>query len=131
METVILIEIGMPTARTVVKDQMDNDEELIRQLDWADEIQENAAIQMTSYHQKAIAHYNKKARPWFFRTGTLAFRRVFENTVEVETRKLQANWEGSYVVTKTGDLGTYHLQTLDGVPLLRPWNVSYLKQYFQ
>ena len=70
-------------------------------------------------------------RPCMFRTGTLVFKRVFENTTKKGVGKLQANWEGPYVVTKAGNSRAYHLQTLDGVPLLRPWNVSNLKQYYQ
>ena len=38
MEAIIPTEIGMPTAKTTVQDQMDNDEELIRHRDWADEL---------------------------------------------------------------------------------------------
>ena len=66
-----------------------------------------------------------------FWTETLVLKRVFENKVEIGAEKLQAIWEGSYVVTKARDSGAYHLQTLDGVPLLHPWNVSNLKQYYQ
>ena len=75
---------------------------------------------MASYQQRAIAHYNKKARPCMFRTRTLVLKIVFENTIERGAKKLQANWEGPYVMTKVRDSGTYHLQTLDGVPLLCP-----------
>ena len=59
MEVIIPTEIDMSIAKTVVQDQKDNDEELIRQLDWADEKQGVVAIQITSYHHKAIAQYNK------------------------------------------------------------------------
>ena len=38
MEAIIPTEIGMPTAKTTEQDQMDNDEELIRHRDWADEL---------------------------------------------------------------------------------------------
>ena len=99
----------MPIAKTAKQDQMDNDEELRRQLDWVDELQEDVTIQIASYHQRTIPQYNKRAGPWFFRTGSLVLRRVFENTVEVWARKLQSNWKGSYVVTKVGDSGAYHL----------------------
>ncbi|KAL6347373.1 hypothetical protein AAG906_017112 [Vitis piasezkii] len=34
MEAIIQTKIGMPTAKTAVQGQRDNDEELIRQLDW-------------------------------------------------------------------------------------------------
>ena len=46
-------------------------------------------------------------------------------------RKFQANWEGPYIIFKAGENGAYHLQKLDGTPLLRSWNVSNLKQYYQ
>ena len=86
---------------------------------------------MTNYQQRAVAHYNRKARPRVFKVGTLVLRKVFENTVERGAGKFQANWEGPYIVTKAGKSGAYHLQKLDGTPLLRPWNVSSLRQCYQ
>ena len=83
-----------------MQDQMDNDEELIRQLDWTDEMRGDAAIRMASNHQRVISQSNKKAQPWFFRLGTLILRRIFENTTEIGVGKFPANWEGPYVVTK-------------------------------
>lgn len=130
MENVIPIKVGMPTTRMIVQGQRDDNQELKRQLDWEDEIRENAAIQMASYRQRAIAHYNKKSPPRIFHIETLLLRRFFENTAEMGAKKLQANWEGPYIVTKVGVSGAYHLQTLDGVPLLHLWNVSNLKQYY-
>ena len=82
----------MPIAKTVVQDQRDNDEELVRQLDWVDKLRGD-----------------KKAQPQFFQLRSLVHRRVFENTVEVGAEKLQSNWEGPYVVTKAGYSGAYHL----------------------
>lgn len=67
MEAVIPTEIGMPTAKMVVQDQMNENQELEIHLDWADKVRRNATIRMTSYQQKAIAHYNKKARPRIFK----------------------------------------------------------------
>lgn len=51
--------------------------------------------------------------------------------VKQGVEKLQENWEGPYLVFKVGDLRAYHLQMLNITPLLRPWNVSNLKQYYQ
>ena len=50
MEVIIQIEIGMPTIKTIVQGQRDNDEELVRHLDWVDEIWRNTTIWMASYH---------------------------------------------------------------------------------
>ena len=86
---------------------------------------------MASYQQKVIAYYNRKTRPCAFRAETLVLRRVFKNMAEKRVEKLQANWEGPYVSSKTENSRAYHLQTLDETPLLRPWIVSNLKQYYQ
>ena len=130
-DAVISIEIGLPTVRTETGSQEDADMELGRNLDWANEIRETASMRMADYQQRATAYYNRKARPRSFKNGTLVLRKVFENTAESGTGKLQANWEGPYIVSKTSESGAYRLQKLDGTPLLRPWNVSNLKQYFQ
>ncbi|RVW59562.1 Gypsy retrotransposon integrase-like protein 1 [Vitis vinifera] len=131
MDTIIPTEIGLPTIRTETGRQGDANAELGRNLNWADEVRESASIRMVDYQQRATAHYNRKARPRSFKSGTLVLRKVFENTAETGARKFQANWEGPYIVSKTSESGAYHLQKLDETPLLRPWNVSNLKQYYQ
>ena len=61
MEVVIPIDIGMSITKTTMQGQRDDNEELERQLDWVDEVRGNTTIQLTSYHQRTIAHYNKMA----------------------------------------------------------------------
>ena len=100
-------------------------------MDWADEVRESASIRMADYQQKASPHYNRKVRPRSFKNGTLVLKKVFENTAKIGAGKFQANWEGPYIVSKSSESGAYHLQKLDGTLLLRPWNVSNLKQYYQ
>ena len=48
-DAVIPIEVGMPTARTAVQGQRNEDDELARHLDWADEARETASIRMAAY----------------------------------------------------------------------------------
>ena len=74
--------------------QEDANAELGRNLDWADEVRESAAIRMADYQQRASTHYDRKVRPRSFKNGTLVLRKVFENTAEVGVGKFQANWEG-------------------------------------
>ena len=121
----------MPTARTAVQGQRDESQKLRRHLDWANEVRESASIRIASYQQRAASYYNRKAWPRAFKVGTLVLKKVFENTAEKGVEKLQENWEGPYIVSKAGETGAYHLQKLDGTPLLRPRNVSNLKQYYQ
>nr|CAN72093.1 hypothetical protein VITISV_009001 [Vitis vinifera] len=131
MDAIIPTEIGLPTIRTEAAKQDDASMELGRNLDWADEVRESTAIRLEDYQQRASAHYNRKVRPRSFKNGTRILRKVFENTAEIGARKFQANWEGPYIVFKSSENGAYHLQKLDETPLLRPWNVSNLKQYYQ
>ena len=44
MDAVIPMEIGLPTARTIVQGQRDEDQELGKNLDWTDEVRESASI---------------------------------------------------------------------------------------
>ncbi|RVW79994.1 hypothetical protein CK203_047450 [Vitis vinifera] len=60
MDAVIPTEIGLPTVRTDAAKQNDANTELGRNLDWADEVRESAAIRMADYQQRASAHYNRK-----------------------------------------------------------------------
>ncbi|WJZ95388.1 hypothetical protein VitviT2T_014162 [Vitis vinifera] len=102
MDAVIPTEIGMPTIWTVVRGQSDESTELGKNLDCADEVRENASIWMAD-QQRAVAHYNRKARPRVFKIGTLVPRKVFENIVERGVGKFQANWKGPYIITKAGE----------------------------
>ena len=49
MDAVIPTEIGLPTVRTDTAKQSDANVELGRNLDWADEVRESAAIRMADY----------------------------------------------------------------------------------
>ena len=60
VDAVIPTEIGMPTARTAVQGQRNEDMELMRHLDWADETREVAVVRMAAYQQKVAAYYNRK-----------------------------------------------------------------------
>ncbi|RVW59098.1 hypothetical protein CK203_113307 [Vitis vinifera] len=70
MDAIIPTEIGLPTIRTEAGTQDDANEELGRNLDWADEVRETASIRMADYQQRASAHYNRKARPRSFKNDT-------------------------------------------------------------
>ncbi|RVW59039.1 hypothetical protein CK203_106726 [Vitis vinifera] len=90
MDAVIPIEIGLPIIRIEAGRQNDANAELGRNLDWADETRETASIWMADYQQKAAAHYNRKARPRNFKSGTLVLRKVFENTAGDRSRKVSS-----------------------------------------
>ncbi|RVW67395.1 hypothetical protein CK203_061270 [Vitis vinifera] len=62
MDAVIPTEIGLLLSG-LTQQKNDANTELGRNLDWADEVRESAAIRMADYQQRASAHYNRKVRP--------------------------------------------------------------------
>ncbi|RVW62616.1 hypothetical protein CK203_059538 [Vitis vinifera] len=82
MDAVIPTEIGLPTIQTDAAKQNDANTELERNLDWADEVRESAAIRMADYQQRASAHYNRKVKPRSFKNGTLVLRKVLKTLLK-------------------------------------------------
>ena len=130
MEAIIPMEIGLPTIRTTTP-ELENERSVIRELDTSDELQEAAAIRVTSYQFHLANFYNKRVRPRVFHPGDLVLRRVFENTADPTAGKFQPNWEGPYVVTRLGESGFYAIDKIDGTPVLKMWNAMHLKRYSQ
>ena len=130
MEAIVPTEIGMPTLRTDLPEQL-NAETVIKDLDMADELCEAAAVRITSYHSRLANLYNRRAKPRMFQPGDLVLRKVFENIADPLARKFQPNWEGPYIVTRAGEFGSYALDKLDRTLVPRMWNVMHLKRYYQ
>ena len=84
MDAIIPTEIGLPTIRTEAGTQDDANGEVGRNLDWADEVRENASIRMTDYQQRASAHYNHKVRPRGFKNGMLVLRKFLKILLKQE-----------------------------------------------
>ena len=97
----------------------------------SDELQEDAAIRITSYKHRLANSYNRRVKPRVFRPGDLVLRKVFENTTDPTTGKFQPNWEGPYVVMRTGEAGSYTIDKTDGTPIPRMWNAMHLRRYYQ
>ena len=83
----------------------------------SDEIWEAATICITSYQHHLTNSYNIRVKPRVFRPGDLVLRKVFKNTIDPTTGKFQPNWEGPYVVTRTGEAGSYAINKTDGTPV--------------
>ena len=58
-------------------------------------------------------------------------RNVFENTADPTAEKFQPNREGPYIVTRSGESGSYAIDKTDGTLVPRMWNVMHLKRYYQ
>ena len=120
----------MPTIRTGTPEQ-ENAELVIKDLDTVDELRELAAVRIVSYQRRLANSYNNQVMPMMFQPGDLVLRKVFENTADPASKKFQPNWEGSYLVTRAGESGSYDLDKLNGTPMPRMWNVIHIKRYYQ
>ena len=76
-------------------------------------------------------YYNKRVKLRQLDIGDLVLRKVTTATKDPVQGKLKPTWEGSYRVVHYSRQGSYHLETLDGKKLLRPWNIENLKKYHQ
>ena len=130
MEAIVPTKIGMPTLRTDLPEQS-NIEYVIKDLDMADELCEEAAVRIASYHSRLANLYNRRVKPRMCQLKDLVLRKVFENTANPSTGKFQPNWEGPYIVMRADESGSYALDKLDGRPVSRMWNVMHLKRYYQ
>ena len=130
MKAIIPTEIDMPTFRTDMLEQL-NTESIIKDLDTVDELTETAVVRVASYHRRLANLYNRRVKPRVFHSGDLVLRKVFENIADPVVGKLQANWEGPYIVVRAGESRSYALEKLDGTPIPRMWNVMHLKRYYQ
>ena len=86
---------------------------------------------MMIYQQKMAEYYNKKVKLRRLDIGNLVQCKVTTATRDSTQGKLGPTWEGPYRVVHYSKQGRYHLETLDGQKLLRPWNVEHLKKYHQ
>ena len=84
---------------------------------------------MTKYQQKMADYYNKRVKLRRLDIGDLVLRKVTSATRDSAQGKLGPTWEGPYRVIHYSRQSSYHLETMDGQKLPRPWNIENLKKY--
>ena len=105
MESVIPMEIGVPTLRTKIPEKA-NAKAVTKGLDMTDELRETIAVRIASYQRRLTNLYNRHVKPRSFQARDLILRRVFENTADLVVGKFQPNWEGPYMIVKVGAIGS-------------------------
>ena len=65
MEVIIRTEIGMPTLRTNVLEQLST-KSMIKDLDTTDELRETTVVRIASYHLQLENLYNRRVKPQVF-----------------------------------------------------------------
>nr|XP_023882263.1 uncharacterized protein LOC111994609 [Quercus suber] len=130
-KAVIPVEVGVTSTRREAFNEEENDDLLRVDLDCLDEVQDKALSRMTGYQKKIAEYYNKRVKLRQLNIGDLVLRKVTPATKNPAQGKLGPTWEGPYKVIHYSRQGSYHLETLDGQRLPRPWNIEHLKKYHQ
>nr|GEV72907.1 hypothetical protein [Tanacetum cinerariifolium] len=128
-EVVIPAKIGMPTHRTMMIREDENEDELHLNMDLLQERRKPAAIREAKYKTKMEQYYNQKVRPMSFKPDEYVFRRNEASRVE-DQGKLGLKWERPYRVTKAYQNGSYKLQTMGGKEVPRTWHTINLRKCY-
>lgn len=92
-----------------------------------EELRIKALQKAERYKQQVRDAYNKRVQIRRFCKGDLVLKRA---DALKPMGKLDANWEGPYIVKEVLKGGAYELQDEEGRVLPRPWNVNNLKKYY-
>ena len=128
---VIPVEVGVTSIRRKVLCEENNDNQLWINLDCLDEVRDKTYSRMTIYQQKMAEYYNKRVKLRRLDIGDLILCKVTTTTKDSTQGKLGPTLEGTYRVVHYSWQCNYHLETLDGQKLPRPWNIEQLKKYHQ
>ena len=129
-EAVLPIEHYEPTLRVMLYDEEANWEAMRLALDSLPEKRGNAVLRHEIYRLRMTRSYNKKVHRRPLKVGDFVLRKMEAVGRANESGKLTPNWEGPYRIYEEVRDGTYRLETPDGQPLPRTWNVDNLKKYF-
>ena len=78
-----------------------------------------------------VDYYNQRVKLKRFSIRDLALQKVTLATKNPTQGKLGPTWEGPYKIIHYSRQGSYHLESMDGSKLPRPWNIEHLKRYHQ
>ena len=127
----IPVEVGVTNTRRAAFSKEENNDKLRLNLDCLDQVRDKTFSKMTKYQRKMAEYYNKRVKLRQLDIGDLVLRKVTTATKDPIQGKLGLTWEGPYRVVHYSKRGSYHLETLNGKKLFRPWNIENLKKYHQ
>ena len=90
-EAVILVELGLTSLRREFFDEQNNDDQLKQNLDFLDEVRDQAAQRMAKYQQKIAEYYNRRVKLKKFNIGDLVLRKATLATKDPTQGKLGPN----------------------------------------
>ena len=76
IETIILVEMELTSLMREFFDEQSNDDQLKKNLDFLDEVRDQAAQRMAKYQQKIVEYYNRRVKLKRFNIGDLVLRKA-------------------------------------------------------
>ena len=121
----------MANHRVTMYQEKDNIEQLRLNLDLIDEVRMDAKHRTAKYKNLMARQYDATVKPRRFNIGDLILNKVSLATKDPSHGKLCPNWEGPYIIINCKRQGSYYFEALDERKLEHPWNVEYLRRYYQ
>ena len=93
IEAMIPIEVGVNNMRREAFNEDSKDDQLRVNLDYLDEVKDEASQKMTRYQQTIAEYYNKRVKLRKLNIGDLILRRVMSATKDPTQGKLGPTWK--------------------------------------
>ena len=123
--------MGQTSLRVKTYEDQKNQQELNSNLDLIDEVKEEAMKRMAKHKEAMARYYDRNVKVRRFNTRDLVLRKISQATKDPSQGKFGPTWEGPYEVICHSREDSYYLKSLDDQELPRPWNIDYLKKYYQ
>ena len=118
------MEVSLFSLRREPFDKEANEESRRLDLNFLDEVREDALWITTKYKKKLTKYHDQRVKLRMFNPGDIVLHKVIEVTKDPAQRKLNPTWEGSYKIAKYSRRWTYYLESLNDKQLPHPWNVE-------
>jgi len=126
---VLPVEVALHTHQLTTFQETLNSAALREALDLLPSFCGDALLRDALYKLGITWLHNRTVRLQPLHVGDLVLRCTEAVARAGEHGKFTANWEGPYNVTAQIRPGTYWLETLQGIPILRTWHSSNLRKY--
>ena len=94
------MEVGLSSLRKEPFDVETNEESCKLDLDFLDEVREDALQWMTKYKQKMTNYHDQRVKLRRINLGDLVLRKVIEATKDPTQGKLNPTWEGPHKISE-------------------------------
>ncbi|KAI3739893.1 hypothetical protein L2E82_30305 [Cichorium intybus] len=127
-EAMLPPELSITSLRVSAFSTEKTEEDLRHNLDLLEERRELASVRQARYKSNTERYYNRRVKGRAFKVGDLVLRK--NEVSHAQPRgKLGPTWEGPYKVVEAHQNGAYVLETMEGNPIPRTWNIQHLKKF--